>query len=220
MVNIHIFLNEFLQKLNEAFGERVHFVGLQGSYARGEATETSDLDLVVILDELTAADLERYGAMLDTLPHREKICGFVSGRRELLNWEASELFQFYYDTRPIRGSLDELLPKLDAAAVNRAISVGACGIYHGCVHNLLHGKDTEVLRGLYKSASFVVQAICFRQTGRYVRRQSELRELVSEDDRRIVDTFLHLKSGGAVELREMSEQLFRWAKTWIEKTGE
>ena len=220
MVNIHIFLNEFLQKLNEAFGERIHFVGLQGSYARGEATETSDLDLVVILDELTAADLERYGAMLDTLPHREKICGFVSGRRELLNWEASELFQFYYDIRPIRGSLDELLPKLDAAAVNRAIRIGTCGICHGCVHNLLHGKSEDMVRGLYKSASFVVQAICFRQTGRYVRRQSELRELVSEDDRRIVDTFLHLKSGGAVELREMSEQLFRWAKTWIEKTGE
>ena len=220
MVNIHIFLNEFLQKLDEAFGERIHFVGLQGSYARGEATETSDLDLVVILDELTAADLERYGAMLDTLPNRELICGFVSGRRELLNWEASELFQFYYDTRPIRGSLDELLPKLDAAAVNRAIRIGACGIYHGCVHNLLHGKSEDMLRGLYKSASFVAQAICFRQTGRYVCRQSELRELVSEDDRRIVDTFLHLKSGGAVELREMSEQLFHWAKTWIEKTGE
>ena len=220
MVNIHIFLNEFLQKLNEAFGERIHFVGLQGSYARGEATETSDLDLVVILDELTAADLERYGAMLDTLPHREKICGFVSGRRELESWDSADLFQFYHDTLPIRGSLDSLLPKMDAAAVNRAISMGACGIYHGCVHNLLHGKDAEVLRGLYKSAAFVAQAICFRETGRYIRRQSELRELLSGDDRRIVDTFLHLKSGGAVDFTGMSDLLFHWAKHWIVKTGE
>ncbi len=220
MVNIDLWMDEFLKKLDETFAERIWFVGLQGSYARGEASETSDLDLVVILDELTAVDLERYGAMLDTLPNRELICGFVSGRRELLCWESSELFQFYHDTLPIRGSLDELLPKLDAAAVNRAIRIGACGIYHGCVHNLLHGKSEDMLRGLYKSASFVAQAICFRQTGRYVCRQSELRELVSEDDRRIVDTFLHLKSGGAVELREMSEQLFHWAKIWIEKTGE
>ena len=121
MVNIELFLKEFLQKLDETFPNRIWFVGLQGSYARGEATETSDLDVVVILDELTAEDLERYSAMLDTLPQRELICGFVAGRRELMNWEASDLFQFYHDTLPIRGSLDELLPKLDAAAVNRAV---------------------------------------------------------------------------------------------------
>ena len=144
----------------------------------------------------------------------------MSGRQELRNWERSDLFQFYHDTRPIRGSLDELLPMLDADAVNRAIRIGACNLYHGCVHNLLHGKSEDMVRGLYKSASFVVQAICFRQTGRYIRRQSELRELVTGDDRRIVDTFLHLKSGGEVCFQEMSDLLFRWSKTWIGKTGE
>ena len=78
MVNIDLWMNEFLKKLDETFAERIWFVGLQGSYARGEATETSDLDVVVILNELTAEDLQTYGAMLDTLSHREKICGFVS----------------------------------------------------------------------------------------------------------------------------------------------
>ncbi len=33
-----------------------YFVGLQGSYGRGEATESSDIDIVVILDELTEFD--------------------------------------------------------------------------------------------------------------------------------------------------------------------
>ena len=220
MVNIDLWLTEFQTRLDETFGNRIFFLGLQGSYARGEATASSDLDVVVIFDELTPADLQAYGAMLDKLPHREKICGFVSGRKELENWESSDLFQFYHDTRPIRGSLDELLPMLDADAVNRAIRIGACNLYHGCIHNLLHGKSEDMVRGLYKSASFVVQAICFRETGRYIRRQSELRELVTGDDRRIVDTFLHLKSGGAVDFAGMSDLLFRWAKHWIEKTGE
>ena len=220
MVNIDLWLTEFQTGLDETFANRIYFLGLQGSYARGEATASSDLDVVVIFDELTPADLQAYGAMLDKLPHREKICGFVSGRKELENWESSDLFQFYHDTRPIRGSLDELLPMLDADAVNRAIRIGACNLYHGCVHNLLHGKSEDMVRGLYKSASFVVQAICFRETGRYIRRQSELRELVTGDDRRIVDTFLHLKSGGAVDFAGMSDLLFRWAKHWIEKTGE
>jgi len=34
-----------LQILNETFANRVWFVGLQGSYARGEACDTSDIDV-------------------------------------------------------------------------------------------------------------------------------------------------------------------------------
>ena len=161
MIDITTFMNTFLQRLTETFGGRVWFVGLQGSYGRGEATETSDIDVVVILDELSASDIGAYHAMLDTLPHRELICGFVSGKKELLCWEPSDLFQFYYDTTPIQGSLDELLTIIDETALCRAIKIGACNIYHGCVHNMLHEKSEDILRGLYKSASFVVQAIAF-----------------------------------------------------------
>ncbi|MBE6951248.1 MAG: nucleotidyltransferase domain-containing protein [Ruminococcaceae bacterium] len=215
MIDISAFMDTFLQALNAAFGERVWFVGLQGSYGRGEATETSDIDMVVILDDLSAGDLQTYGEMLDTLPHRELICGFLSGKRELLNWEPSDLFQFYHDTTPIRGSLDELLNVIDDDAVDRAIRIGACNIYHGCVHNMLHDRSEELLRGLYKSASFVVQAICFRSTGRYISRQRDLLDLVSADERVIVETFLALKQGGAVNFNEMSETLFAWATSRI-----
>ena len=162
MIEITGWMKGFLQKLDNIFGKRVFFVGLQGSYGRGEATETSDIDVVVILDELTVTDLQTYSAMLDTLPHRELICGFLSGKDEIMNWEPSDLFQFCYDTTPIQGSLDEVLTLVDESAVNRAIKIGACNIFHGCVHNMLHEKSEDILRDLYKSASFVVQAIVFK----------------------------------------------------------
>ena len=218
MIDITAWMNKFLKSLNETFANRVWFVGLQGSYGRGEATETSDIDVVVILDELSALDIQIYNAMLDSLPHRELICGFVSGKNELLNWEPSDLFQFYYDTTAIKGSLDELLTVIDETAVNRAIKIGACNIYHGCVHNILHEKSEDVLKGLYKSASFVVQAIAFKQTGKYIKHQKDLLGVLSTDERKIVDTFLKLKSGGAVEFGTMSEELFAWVKKWIENT--
>ena len=218
MPKITSWINQFLQVLDETFGERVWFAGLQGSYGRGEATETSDIDVVVILDDVSAVDLQTYRAMLDTLPNRELICGFLSGKQELLNWEPSDLFQFYYDTKPLKGSLDELLELLDDAAVNRAIKSGVCNIYHGCVHNMLHEKSEAVLRGLYKSASFVVQAICFAQTGTYVSRQKDLLAVVSPDESVMVDTFLKLKQGGEMDFDRMSETLFVWARNWIEKT--
>ncbi len=209
---------QFLRALNEKFGERVWFVGLQGSYGRGEATETSDIDPVVILDELSASDIQIYHAMLDTLPHRELICGFLSGKKEILNWEPSDLFQFCYDTKPIKGSLDEVMKVLDEAAVNRAIKIGACNIYHGCVHNMLFEKSEEILRGLYKSASFVVQAICFARTGSYISRQEELIKQVSAEERAVAEIFCSLKKGGEIRFDEMSETLFVWAGSWIEKT--
>ena len=217
MVDINSWLEEFLQKLNETFKSRVWFVGLQGSYGRGEATETSDIDVVVILNEFTVADIQAYNQLLDTLPHRELICGFVSGKDEILNWETSDLFQFYNDTTPIKGSLDELLPKIDSVAVDRAIKIGACNIYHGCVHNMLHTKNEDILKGLYKAASFVVQAIVFKQTGNYIKHQNQLLQAALLDEKIVIETFLKYKNCETVDFNSASEILFEWSKTWISK---
>ncbi len=215
MIDIKSWMETFLGALDEAFGNRVWFVGLQGSYGRDEATESSDIDVVVILDELSATDITAYGIMLNTLPHRELICGFLSGKNEIVNWEPSDLFQFYYDTKPIKGNLDTLLTLLDEVAVDRAIKIGVCNIYHGCVHNMLHDKSGEALKALYKSASFVIQAIAFKQVGTYVSAQKELLSVVSEEERLIVETFLKFKSGTPVEFAKASEVLLAWAQTWI-----
>ena len=215
MIDITTWMQNFLQILNKTFANRIWFVGLQGSYGRGEATETSDIDVVVILDELSAMDIQTYNEMLDTMTHRELICGFLSGKNEILNWEPSDLFQFYYDTKPIKGSLDELLPLIDDTAVTRAIKIGVCNIYHGCVHNMLHEKSEDILRGLYKSASFVIQAIVFKQTGNYIKHQEELLQAISSNERGVVETFLSLKKGGTVDFIPMSEILFAWTKKWI-----
>ena len=219
MIDITTWMQNFLQTLDETFANRVWFVGLQGSYGRGEATETSDIDVVVILNELSAADIQTYNTMLNFLPNRELICGFLSGKQEIMNWEPSDLFQFCYDTTPIKGSLDEVLRVVDESAVKRAIKIGVCNIYHGCVHNMLHEKSEDILKGLYKSASFVVQAIVFLQTGTYIKHQKELLAAAKPDEQAIINTFLGLKNGGAVDLISMSETLFAWAKRWISENN-
>ena len=219
MIDIKNWMNTFFDALNTTFSDRVWFVGIQGSYGRGEATETSDIDVIVILDELSAKDIQAYNNMLDTLPHRELICGFMSGKKEILNWEPSDLFQFYYDTTPIKGSLDELLSVIDECAVDRAIQIGVCNIYHGCVHNMLHEKSKDILKGLYKSASFVVQAIAFKQTGNYIKHLKDLLGVISYDEQAIVEAFVNLKNGGMIDFDLMSETLFAWSKKWISENS-
>lgn len=212
MIDINVWLDIFREKLAETFGDRIVFVGIQGSYGRGEATESSDIDTVVILDHLSVADINTYNEMLDTLPHRELTCGFFCDEDTLLNWEESELFQFYYDTTPIVGSLDCLLERVDDAAICRAIKIGACNIYHGCVHNILYDKSEDIVRALYKSACFVIQAMVFRDAGKYVNQQKALVEAAEDKEKEIVSTFLGLRNGGKVEFDKMSRLLFEWAK--------
>ncbi|MBQ5844997.1 MAG: nucleotidyltransferase domain-containing protein [Alistipes sp.] len=215
MVNIDVWIDSFTRTLKTVFENRIEFIGLQGSYGRGEASHTSDIDIVVILNELQPSDIQTYNELLDTMPHRELICGFISGKAELLNWEASDLFQFYFDTTPIVGSIDYLLPMIDDTDVSRAIKIGVCNIYHSCVHNMLHEKSEDILKELYKAATFVVQAIIFKQTKRYIKSKGELLTFADTSEQAILEFFLKYNNCECVDFNMASQRLFEWAKMWI-----
>ena len=215
MIELEPWLKHFSQLLRETFGDRVWFAGLQGSYARGEATESSDIDLVVVLNTLTAEDIAAYDAMLDTLDRRDLVCGFLSGKDELLHWEPSELFQFCHDTKSFVGSLDEILAIVKPGDIDRAILTGACGIYHACVHNMLYEKDEEILRGLYKTATFAIRATTYQRTGKYCSSLNELLQYANALDKEIVQAYIAMKAGIAIDLASTSKTLFAWAKDVI-----
>ena len=217
MIDIDVWMTHFTEGLLQRFGDRVWFIGLQGSYAREEATEQSDIDVVVILDKLSVSDIEAYDELLDAQPHRNLLCGFLSGREEITKWEPADLFQFYHDTRPVKGSLDALLVLIDEKAINRAIKMGLCNLYHACVHNMLHDKSEAILMGLYKSSSFVIQAIAYRESGRYWRKQSDLLNAVLPEERKILENFYRIKSSKRTDFRRDSEELFGWLQQWILK---
>lgn len=215
MVDIESWMKNYSELLQETFGNRIWFIGLQGSYARGEATDTSDIDAVCILDSVSVSDVIAYGKVLDALPSRSLCCGFFGGKDDLLRWEASELFQFYHDTIPFSGSLDALLDRIDAAAIDRAVLQAACGTYHGCVHNMLFERSDEILGSLYKSATFAIQASVYRESGCYAKCLVELLEKATGRDREVVATRLALKDGARLDFSPASEALFSWAQQKI-----
>ena len=184
---IYSWMEQYTGALRDTFGSRLWFVGLQGSYARGEATAQSDIDAVVILDRVSPEDLATYSAMLDRLPSRDKVCGFISGKDELFSWEPSDLFQFLYDTTPVLGSLEPLRERVSREDIRRAVWTGLCNVYHLCAHNMVHEKDSDILQGLYKSATFTLQAICYLQTGVYEKTREKLAARLQPDDRKILE---------------------------------
>ena len=76
--------------LANAFGERLVFVGLQGSRARNEAREDSDIDAVVIIRDLSPDDLELYKEVIGSIPYADIVCGVVSSPAVLAHWPRSD----------------------------------------------------------------------------------------------------------------------------------
>ncbi len=220
---MNFFIDEWIDKLvskiKNEFGDRLAFIGLQGSYKRKEANDSSDIDIVVILNELIVQDLKKYRTIISQMPYKEKACGFISGKREIIGWEKSDLFQFYYDTQPIYGSIDYLLPLIDKEDVKRAVKIGVCNLYHACCHNFLYENSPEILSDLYKSAFFVLQAKYFDETNQYISSKEELVKHVDGIDIEILSICMDRKKLTAMDEDDLNiyyDKIISWSSVLLQ----
>ncbi len=219
MVDIENWLEEYKKAIINCFASRALFIGLQGSYARKEASEQSDIDVVLILDKVDMNDLVTYRNLVAKLSHRELLCGFVSGRDELKCWNEGDLFQFYFDTVALHGSLETIIPKITEENAKQASLVGACNIYHACSHNFLHAQEVDTLKMLYKSAFFVMQADYYCKTGLYINSRCKMQEIVEAEDEFILQTLRCPTIIDLNTLQEYSQKLLEWSGNLIFKYG-
>lgn len=113
MIDVENYIAEIIAKLRAKFGERLVYVGLQGSYLRGEATDTSDVDVMVVLDRLSVDDMDDYRAIVESLPRPDLSCGFICGADDLARWNPLEICHLLHTTRDCFGSLEKLVPEHD-----------------------------------------------------------------------------------------------------------
>lgn len=207
------------EKLKGEFGNRLRFIGLQGSRARGEAREGSDIDLVVLLDRIGVGDLARYRAVVESMPHSELACGFVGSERALAAWPRHELFQFYHDTHALFGELPDVgtFTKADA---RQAARMGASGIYHAACHAYIFDGDAadDILESLFKGAFFTLQALQFSRTGVYPRTKAEIAAQLEDEEARILEIgrdWETQRPKDDAERRELVDLLLRWSESII-----
>ena len=213
MFDAQTYMTQFTAAMQQAFGERLIYVGLQGSYLREEATEESDIDPMTVIDSLTPADLDLYRDVIQTLPQPEKSCGFLCGREELLNWNSLELCHLLYSTKDIFGSLRELLPSFTREDAARFISLGLGNLYHELCHRYVHGsreKNEAKLPGTYRSVFFLLQDLHFLRTGHFPAAKTELLPLLHGDDRAVLEAAMVLKQGGEYDFDSAFSLIFRW----------
>ena len=215
MFDINVWLDIIIKKLQNEFEQRLLFVGLQGSYNRGEATPNSDIDIVVILDSLSFEDLKKYHLIIDSMPDKDKSCGFISGREELQNWSKSDLFQFFYDTKSLIGNLQDLIQAPTIEDAKQAIKISSENLYHTTVHSFIHSNNrAEDLKNLYKSTFFILQAKYFIETEKYIPTKIQLSELLNGMDRDILNICINrnnINNNEPIELENLYKMLIQWS---------
>lgn len=165
-------MDAFLPPLLEALPGRVAFVGIQGSFGRGEAGPESDVDLVVVLDALGAAELAACRGVLEKMPFADRACGFFCDRAALAAWPAFDALQLRLDTLPVYGSLEELLPPMGEETLDEA----------ACHTALFDAQPEAALPALQKAAFFALRLAHCRRSGQYTAaRQSLLPKLEPEE---------------------------------------
>ena len=107
MFDLDKYLADLILNCQSAFGERLLYMGLQGSWLRGEAHENSDIDIMVILDGLSVRDMDIYRGILKEIGFYEKSCGFICGKEEMKRWNPLEVCQLHYTTKDLLGVLTD-----------------------------------------------------------------------------------------------------------------
>ena len=186
-------LDEYLQKLisgcRALFGERLRYVGLQGSYLRGEAGEQSDIDIMVILDRFSVQDMDMYKELLGQIGHADKACGFICGLDEITRWNPLEVCQLRHTTKDLCGKLDDYLPPASRTDEINYVKLSLGNLYHEICHRYIHTpreNSVRKLRGACKSLFYIIQNLHYLESGRFVLAKAALKQEVPEEDRRVL----------------------------------
>ena len=190
MFDVEFYLQKLIDACKNAFGDRLLYAGLQGSYLRGEATDQSDIDVMIILEDFSVADMDVYRGILREIGNDEKSCGFICGKDEMLRWNPLEVCQLRHTTKDLLGELKDFLPSAAREEEINYVKLSLGNLYHELCHRYIHGdreKNAAKFRGTCKSVFFLIQNLHYLESGSFVVTKRELKEQVSEEDRAVLE---------------------------------
>ena len=184
------YLDDLILSCRGVFKDRLLYVGLQGSFLRGEAHESSDIDVMVILDRFSVQDMDRYREILHEIGFYERSCGFICGREEMARWNPLEVCQLRHTTKDLYGKLGDYLPSAAREDEVNYVKLSLGNLYHELCHRYIHGdrdKNVAKFRGTCKGVFFLMQNLHYLESGRFILSKRELREAVSAEDGQVLD---------------------------------
>lgn len=215
MVEIQSYLEKLICRLRNCFGPKLLYVGLQGSYLRGEATEHSDIDVMVVLEELRVSDLDCYRRVIADLEDPEKACGFICGKEDLAKWNPLEICHLLNSTKDYYGVLCTLVPTYTENDIRIFVKLSVNNLYHEICHRYLYAdmeKNIARLPDTYKGVFFILQNLHYLESGVFVPTGKDLLRRLSGKNREVLERAIQFGDGKSYAFPEAFELLLTWCQ--------
>ncbi len=219
MFDLDKYLADLIMNCRMAFGERLLYMGLQGSWLRGEAHENSDIDIMVILDGFSVRDMDTYRGILKELGFYEKSCGFICGKEEMKRWNPLEVCQLRRTTKDLVGVLTDYLPPATREDEINYVNLSLGNLYHELCHRYIHAdreKNAAKFRGTCKSVFYLIQNLHFLESGHFILSRKDLKEAVTEEDRTVLEM---AELPDNYDFDQAFSSLFAWCQSAFARIG-
>ena len=219
MIDIERYISRLLGLLQQQFRSRLLYVGLQGSYLRGEATDNSDIDIMVVIDELSVSDMDHYRGIIQSLEYFEKSCGFICSKTDLANWNPLEICHLLHSTKDYYGALRNFVPEYTENDIRNFVKMSLNNLYHEICHRYIHAdlsKSIAKLPGTYKGVFFILQSWYYLKYGVYIGTKAELLSVLEGKNRAVLARSVELNNVTVYDFSESFELLFTWCQDTLQ----
>lgn len=215
MLRIDEYMDVLIDTLKDAFGERLAYIGLQGSYLRKEETQNSDIDVMAVIDNLSVEDLKAYRQALVSIGHFDKSCGFICGRADLEHWNPLEICHLLNATKDYYGELKNLVPTYTIENERNYVKLSLNNLYHEICHRYIHADREYNIAKLpmtCKSVFFIMQHLYYLSSGDFIPTKRELLACVQDEDKAVLELSVSLQNDSDYDFEKAFSTLFHWCQ--------
>lgn len=220
MLRIDEYINELIATLKDAFGERLVYIGLQGSYLRGEETKSSDIDIMAVIDNISVEDLKTYQKVLISIGNFDKSCGFICGKADLEHWNLLEICHLLNTTKDYYGELKKLVPAYTIEDERNYVKFSLNNLYHEICHRYIHADKEYNISRLpitCKSVFFIMQHLYYLRSGNFVSTKQELFECLQGEDKIVLELSISLQNCNNYDFDSTFSALFNWCQNALSR---
>ncbi len=220
MFRIEEYIDKLIDILKNAFGERLVYIGLQGSYLRGEETESSDIDIMAVIDNISAEDLKTYQKALVSVGNFDKSCGFICGKADLEHWNPLEICHLLNTTKDYYGELKNLVPPYTTEDERNYVKFSLNNLYHEICHRYVHADKEYNISRLpitCKSVFFIMQHLYYLSSGNFIPTKRELLECLQGEDKTVLELSISLQNNNDYDFDRAFSELFNWCQNALSR---
>lgn len=220
MFRIDEYIDKLINLLKDAFGERLMYIGLQGSYLRNEETKNSDIDIMAVIDNLSVEDLKTYQKALVSAGSFDKSCGFICGKADLEHWNPLEICHLLNTTKDYYGELKKLVPAYSMEDERNYVKLSLNNLFHEICHRYIHADgeyNALKLPATSKSVFFIMQHLYYLNSGNFIPTKRELLACVQDEDKNVLELSISLQNNIDYDFDEAFSILFHWCQSTLSR---